>query len=213
MSPVKEPVTLIAEDLLLLLLDDATGKPQTHQLETALGGAVLVELALAEAVTVSTEAKPSLFRQAKVWAEPGVEVGDPILADALRTVAEKERSAQDLVVRLGKGLSHTLCDRLAERGVLERHDDKLFGLIPRRRWPARDSSHEEDVRRALTDVLVAGVEPEPRIGALAALLYAVDRAHKTVPHEGLSNGEVRRRAKRVSEGQWAAVAVRLVRAL
>jgi hypothetical protein len=201
-------VTLIAEDLLLLLLDDETGKPQTHQLETALGGAVLVELALAEAVTVSKEAKPALFRQAKVRAEPGVEVEDIVLADALRTVREKERSAQDLVVRLGKALTDPLCDRLVERGVLDPRADKLFGLIPRTRWPARDSSHEEEVRRALTDVLVAGVEPEPRIGALAALLYAVDRAHKTVPHEGLSNGEVRRRAKQVSEGQWAAVAVK-----
>jgi hypothetical protein len=201
-------VTLIAEDLLLLLLDDDSGKAQTSQLETVLGGAVLVELALARAVTVGNEAKPTLFRQAKVWAEPEVHVEDAVLADALRTVGEKERSAQDLVVKLGKGMTTTLCGRLAERGVLERRDDKLFGLIPRTRWPARDSSHEEDVRRALTDVLVAGVEPEPRVGALVALLYAVDRAHKTVPHEGLTNGEVRKRAKQVAEGQWAAVAVK-----
>ena len=33
------------------------------------------------------------------------------------------------------------------------------------------------------------------------------RAHKTVPHEGLSKGEVRKRAKQVAEGQWAAAAV------
>ncbi|MEO6512197.1 MAG: GPP34 family phosphoprotein [Nocardioides sp.] len=201
-------MTLIAEDLLLLLLDDDSGKAQTSQLETALGGAVLVELALAEAVTVSTETKPNLFRQAKVWAEPEVEVDDVILRDAVRTIGEKERTAQDLVFRLGKGLTDTLCERLAERGVLERREDKLFGLIPRTRWPARDSSHEEDLRRTLTDVLVAGVQPDERTGALVALLYAVDRAHKTVPHDGLSNAEVRKRAKQVAEGQWAAVAVK-----
>ena len=39
-------------------------------------------------------------------------------------------------------------------------------------------------------------------------MYAVDRAHQTVPHDGLSSGEVRRRAKEAAEGQWAAVAVR-----
>ena len=42
-------MTLIAEDLLLLLLDDESGKPQTHELAVALGGAVLVELALPRA--------------------------------------------------------------------------------------------------------------------------------------------------------------------
>jgi hypothetical protein len=201
-------VTLIAEDLLLLLLDDDSGKAQTSQLETALGGAVLVELALLEAVTVGTRPRPTLWRQAKVSAEPGVQVEDVVLRDALRTVAEKERTAQDLVGKLGRGLTDTLCGRLANRGVLQRRDDKLLGLIPRTRWPARDSSHEEDLRRALTDVLVAGAEPDERTGALVALLYAVDRAHKTVPHEGLSSREVRQRAKQVSKGQWAAVAVK-----
>ena len=49
-------MTLIAEDLLLLLLDDESGKPQTSALTVALGGAVLVELALAEAVAVATAA-------------------------------------------------------------------------------------------------------------------------------------------------------------
>ena len=201
-------MTLIAEDLLLLLLDDESGKPQTGQLDTALGGALLVELALAGAVTVSTETKPSIWKQAKVRAEPGVEVDDVVLAEALHTIGERERSAQDLVVRLGKGLGDTLCSRLAKRGVLERRDDKVLGLFPRTRWPARDCAHEEDVRRQLTAVLVEGAEPEPRVGALVALLYAVDRAHQTVPHAGLSSGEVRRRAKEAAEGQWAAVAVR-----
>jgi hypothetical protein len=201
-------VTLIAEDLLLLLLDDESGKPQTSQLDTALGGALLVELALAGAVTVNTETKPSIWKQAKVRAEPGVPVDDVVLAEALRTIGERERSAQDLVVRLGKGLGDTLCSRLAKRGVLERHDDKVLGLFPRTRWPARDCAHEEDVRRQLTAVLVHGARPEPRVGALVALLYAVDRAHQTVPHDGLSSGEVRRRAKEAAEGQWAAVAVR-----
>jgi len=84
-------VTLIAEDLLLLLLDDESGKPQTGQLDTALGGALLVELALAGAVTVSTETKPSIWKQAKVRAEPGAEVDDVVLAEALRTIGERER--------------------------------------------------------------------------------------------------------------------------
>ena len=44
--------------------------------------------------------------------------------------------------------------------------------------------------------------------ALVALLAAIDRAHKVVDHEGLSSREVRRRAKQIAEGAWAAKAVR-----
>ena len=199
-------MTLIAEDLLLLLLDDESGRPQTHELAVALGGAILVELALAEAVTV--EEKTTVWRSAKVRLVPGVGTDDPVLADALATVGEKERSAQDLVTRLGKHLDDKLCTRLADRGILERRHDKVMGVFPRTRWPARDSSHEDAVRRALTVVLVDDAQPDARTGALVALLHAVDRAHKTVPHQGVSDRDVKKRAKEVAEGQWAAKAVK-----
>ena len=159
---------LIAEDLLLLLLDDASGRPQTSQLELALGGGVLVELALDGAVEVAE--KTTVWRSAKVRPVPGAAPEDPVLRAALAAVAEKERSAQDLVQRLGKGLADTLAGRLVERGILEQRDERALGLFSRTRWPARDSSHEERVRRALTAVLVAGSHPDPRTAALVALL-------------------------------------------
>jgi hypothetical protein len=199
-------VTLIAEDLLLLLLDDESGKRQTEHLAIVLGGAVLVELAVEGMVEVVE--KKSLWQSAKVWPVEGARPRDPVLTAAWATVGEKERSAQALVEKLGKGLDETLCNRLAERGILERRDDKLLGLFARTRWPARDSSHEDAVRRALTTVLVDGNEPDPRTGALIALLHAVDRAHKTVPHDGVTDRDVKKRAKEVAEGDWAAKAVR-----
>ncbi len=197
---------LIAEDLLLLLLDNRTGKPATSSLEAALGGALLAELALVEAVELSEKA--SLWRSAKVRPGAGPAPEDPVLAGAVATIAEKERSAQALATLLGKGLTATLAGRLAERGILQRRDRKLLGLFPRTRWPARDNSHEQSVRRALTVVLVDGARPDARTGALVALLHAVDRAHKTVPHQGLGSRQVRKRAKQVAEGQWAAKAVK-----
>jgi hypothetical protein len=69
-------VTLIAEDLLLLLLDDQSGKPQTQQLEIALGGALLVELAVEGMVEV-VEAS-SMWRSAKVWPVEGSRPDDPV---------------------------------------------------------------------------------------------------------------------------------------
>jgi hypothetical protein len=199
-------VTLIAEDLLLLLLDDESGKPLTQQLQIALGGAVLVELAVGGMVEVVKA--DSMWRAAKVHPVEGARPGDPLLMSAWETVRERERSAQSLVEKLGKGLTDTLCERLADRGILERRDDKVLGLFPRTRWPARDTSHEDALCRALSVVLVDDQVPDPRTGALVALLYAVDRAHKSVPHDGVSDRDVKKRAKEVAEGQWAATAVK-----
>lgn len=197
---------LIAEDLLLLLLDDESGKVEgSDNAGLALGGAVLAELALLGAVTV--DERTSRFRSPKVRVT-GPPPEDRVLADALDMVAEKERTAQGLVERLGKGLVQTLGDRLADRGIVERRQSRLLGMLPRTRWPAVDSSHEADVRSALASVLVQGTTPDARTGALVAVLAAIDRAHKVVDHDGMSRREVKKRAAEVSEGTWAASGVR-----
>ena len=124
-------------------------------------------------------------------------------------VAEKERGAQDLVDRLGKGLKEQLADRLVERGVLERRDGQgarpvpahpVAGGRPHPRGAGTPSAHRR-----------AGAAASSRTSApaaLVALLSAIDKAHKVVDHEGLSSREVRKRAKQISEGAWAAKAVR-----
>jgi len=77
-------VTLIAEDLLLLLLDDQSGKPNTGHLDLALGGAVLVDLALDGLVEVASHG--SLLGSAKLRRAPGAMAGDRVLAGALAAV-------------------------------------------------------------------------------------------------------------------------------
>lgn len=200
-------MTLIAEDLLLLLLDDESGSVVgTSYVATVLGGAVLIELAMSGAVEV--EEKPSVWRSAKVRTNPTVAPEDDVLRRAAAVVAQKERSAQDLVDRLGKGLKDELAERLVQRGILERRRDKVLGVFPRTRWPAVDSSHEAQLRQDLTAALVQGADPDARTAALVALLSAIDRAHKVVDRQGLSRSEVRKRAKTIAEGEWAAKAVR-----
>lgn len=195
---------LISEDLLLLLLDDDKGTlTGSAYPQTALGGAVLIELALAGAVSV--EEKNGVWRSTKVRATPGATLDDDVLQAAYDVVAEKPRGAQELVTRLGKGLPERLGDRLAARGILERRESRTLGLFPRTRWPAVDSRHEEEVRRQLARVLVQGAEPDQRTGALVALLSALGKAPKVVDHGGLPAKQV---AKELAEGAWAARAVR-----
>jgi len=199
--------TLIAEDLVLLLLDDESGKfTNASYLDTGIGGALLVELALAE--TVDVVKGSGLWSRAKVRATGLSAPADPVLVKALSVIAEKERTAEDLVGRLGKRRREQLLDRLQERGIVESREDRVLGLIPRRRWPTVDSTHEAGVRRELGDVLLRGVQPAERTGALVSVLSALDLAHKVVDREGAPAREVKKRAKEVAEGDWAAKAVR-----
>ncbi len=197
---------LIAEDLLLLLLDDESGKlSSTTSLDAGLGGAVLVELALSGCVEVVEGT--GLWARAKVRPVPGALPPDDVLRDSLAVVAEQERTAADLVERLGRKRRDPLLERLERAGILERREDKLFGLFPRRRWPALDSSREADVRRQIGDALLRGVRPDDRTAALISLLSALEIAHKVVDREGLSSSQVKKRAKAIAEGDWAAKAV------
>ena len=198
--------TLIAEDLLLLLLDDESGTlAASDKVRPLLGGALLLELALAERVVVAE--RTSRWSSAKVTAV-GRPLGEPVLDEALARVAEKPRTAQDLVNRLGKGTRERLLDRLVDRGLVERRDDKVLGLFPHTTWPARDARHEESVRALLQGALVHGLTPDARTSALIALLAAIDHAHKVVDRGELPAKVVRQRAKAISEGAWAATAVK-----
>ena len=200
-------MTLLAEDVLLLLLDDQSGKiTTTTSLDNVLGGAVLIELALDGQVDVTVPERR--WASGKVRPVGAPEPVDPVLRDALAVIAEKERRAQDLVPRLGKGRRDELLDRLVERGLVRREEDRVLGLFPRRRWPAADSAHEEQIRRSLHSALVNGQEPDPRTAAIIAILSAVDQAHKVITAPGVSGREVKRRAAEIAEGAWAAEAVR-----
>ena len=198
-------MTLIAEDLLLLLLDDRSGKPQTAHLEIALGGAVLVDLALEGLVEVASHG--SLLSSAKLRRAPGATSGDRILAGALGAVAENQ-AAQRLVVKVGKGLVDPLAERQCRRGVLDRREEKVLGLVTRTRWPSRDPSRKEAIRRALVVILVQRGRPDARSAALIGLLLAVHRLHRTVSHPDASARSVRKRAKEVAEESWASPTTR-----
>lgn len=203
-----DPTTLIAEDLLLLLLDDDSGRlTNATYLDSGLGGAFLVDLALGGHVDVDEPEKKWGFTQAARVRVTGSLPGDPALRAAYDTVAEKERTAQDLVGRLGRKQRDPLLERLAGRGLVERREDRVLGLFPTTRWPAADARHETRVRQQLDSALLRGGTPDARTAALVALLHGLGVAHRVVDRGDVPAGEVRKRAKQVAEGDWAAQGV------
>jgi hypothetical protein len=198
---------LIAEDLLLLVTDDATGKPivGSTELEHALAGAVLLELAMSGRVDV--EKGSGFGRGDRVVVTDASHAGDPLLDEALSRIAAKSRKPEAVVSGLRKGLRSRLYERLADRGILRMEQGRVLGLFPGTRWPAVDSAHERQLRQALNDVLVVGTEPQPRIAAVVSLLYAIKAVPKVVDSRE-DKKAIQARAKTITEGAWAASAVR-----
>jgi Golgi phosphoprotein 3 (GPP34) len=111
---------------------------------------------------------------------------------------------------LSKNLRQMLYERLADSGVVRAERSRILGVVPVHRWPAQDASHEAEVRRLVTQVLVHQVAPDTRIAALIVLLRALECEDKIVDpgQHGLSKRELRARAEKIAEGNWASQAIR-----
>ncbi|MFF0264244.1 GPP34 family phosphoprotein [Kribbella sp. NPDC004536] len=193
---------LIAEDLLLLLYDDRTGKPIAGSpgLDFALAGAVLIELTLQQKLDVTTNGRLQVLN--------GAPTGDPILDERLAYVANRPgKKPKDQIKPLSKHLRDQLLSRLAQKGVLEAEQGKVLGLFPVTRWPAKDARHELEVRAQLESVLTHGLAPDQRTAALIALVSALNIVPKVVT-DAVDNRALKRRAKEIADSDWAAAAVK-----
>lgn len=202
---------LLAEDLLLLVTDDASGQLSVPaaQVDAGLGGANLVELTLMNKVDLSGEGGEG--KPGRIIVRDPSPTGDEVLDAALEIVIAHQGKKPSGVIRpLGKNLRQTLYLRLAGTGVVRAEEGKIMGIFPVHRWPAQDASHEAEVRRLLTEALVQSAVPDTRSAALIALVHALRSEHKIVdPRQcGLSKRQLRARAEEIARGNWPSEAVR-----
>jgi hypothetical protein len=197
---------LIAEDVLLLLVHDRTGRfrVDSTKLDNVLAGAVLVELVMIERVGFASEG--GFLKRGRMVVLDPTPPGDPVLDRALVTiVGSRPAKPEQLIAKLRKRLRTTLLERLSAAGALHRSTRKIMGILPRTSWDSVESSREKELRRRLQDALIADATPDLRTAAVVSLLAAVNAAHKIV------NGDkkaVKARAKEIAAGDWASAAVK-----
>src|SRR6516165_12270722 len=202
---------LLAEDLLLLVTDDASGRLAADgvQVDTGLGGANLVELTLLGKVDVSGDQDQG--RRGRIIVRDPSPPGDEVLDAALQTLVKRQGRKPSAVIRpLGKKLRRVLYQRLTARGVLRAERRRVLGIFPTRTWPAQDPSRKAEVRQQVTQALAGTAAPDERTAALIALLHALKCEHKVVdprPYQ-LSRRQLRARAAEIAQGNWASKAVR-----
>ena len=200
---------ILAEDVLLLLIHDVTGKKvvDTTRLDLALAGGVLVDLTTLGRVDVSGPGDQ--VKEGRLVVRDAQPTGDLVLDEALRRIsAMGPKKPEKVLPALTKGLREALLGSLVGRGILRAQEGRILGIFPTRSWPAVDSSHERQVRTGLREVLVTGRTPAQREAALVSLLQAIDQVPHALGDVGVPARELRRRAKDISNGGFADAAVR-----
>lgn len=195
---------LIAEDLLLLATDDINGKllRSSTYVDAALGGALLVELVLADRVRLDGAG----------WRARAVIIDDrplavPTLDTALARLAEKAPTRPASAVnRLAKGTRKELYTSLRERGIVTSVERRVLGIFPSVRWPATHPQYEHQLRGILREILGDVRQPTPAEAALVSILTGANLLKLIVPGGELKAAKAR--AKVLSEGNWASDAVR-----
>ena len=195
---------LIAEDLLLLATDDVSGKllRSSSYVDVALGGALLVELVLADRVRLDGSGWRA--RAAVIDNRP---LADPTLNAALARLVEKPPARPTAVVnRLAKGARKALYAGMAARGIVTAVEHQVLGIFPSVRWPATNPRYEDQLRSVLRDILLGVREPTPAEGALVSILAGANMLKVIVPADQFKAAKAR--AKVLSQGNWASEAVR-----
>jgi hypothetical protein len=160
------------EEILLLLLDDETGKPvglPGPAGDLALAGAALMELALAG--RIDTDLESLVVMQ-------DTPLGDPLLDLVLARLAAHggPRPSRDWIRDLAvdaPALRALVLERLTTAGVLRRIEDRFLWVFPDRRYPKAEGRDEAmEVRARLRGVLLDDDIPDPRDALLIGLANA-----------------------------------------
>jgi hypothetical protein len=202
---------LLAENLLLLVTDDASGRLSVpgSQLDLGLGGANLVELTVTGRVDLSGEKDPG--KAGRLVVRDSSPAGDEVLDAALRTVLAHAGRRPSAVIRpLSRNLRRTLYERLTANGAVRAERGRVLGVFPVRRWPAQDAGHQAELRRLVTQAVVQQAAPDDRTAALIALVHALRCEHKIVDPRpsGLSRRQLRTRAEEITQSSWATAPAR-----
>jgi hypothetical protein len=120
-------------------------------------------------------------------------------------LSDRPEGVQVVLARYGPGLREPLVDRMVAAGHLRRERRRLLGLVPMTRLAGGDGARRARLVADARAVLVDGVDPDPRTGALVALLSAsgsLPALRRDIPW----TGAVHTRGKAVEAGSWGPAA-------
>ena len=160
-----------AEEILLLTLDDKKGAFRylpKEVIRTALAGALLMDLALANRIDTD------LNSLTVVSTEP---TGDPLIDEVLLRLQSSDDShttawwINEIAWHSGK-LREQVLQSLVDKGVLKVEDQKILWVFAKRRYPLMNDQEVKEVRARLRELVFSHDIPDPREAVLIGLINA-----------------------------------------
>ena len=197
----------IAEQLLLLALHDEKGSvvfSASTALPYGLAGATLVDLFLAQRITVSDK---------KVQVLDKAPLGDEILDEALQLIqaSTKPHDLKYWVQRVHDKVKHLkdrLADSLVQKGILSREEHRWLRVFSSTRYPTEDIAPEYEMRNTLRNIVLLDQEPDDRELALIGLVKACELVNELFAKQ--ERRAAKKRMKELTEGEVVGKAVAAV---
>jgi hypothetical protein len=163
-------LTLVEETLLLTLHDrDGSFVPvPAFSLEYAIGGALLMDLALRDRIDTDPE---------KLMVVDSTPTGDDLLDPILEKIsqARKPLSTQEWLNALALDtypIKERALERLVDQGILRREEKKFLWVFGQRRYPIIDNKEQREAKLRILGILLSDEIPEARDSVLIALADA-----------------------------------------
>ena len=192
----------IAEDLFLLLVDNATSRPALERARRGrvLAAAVLLDLAYACRV------RPAM---------PGDDVGagrlvalaaggptDPVVEPALRLLERRALPAARAVTTLSKDVQENLALHLERLGQVRRVRLPSKRFTPVYAWPLTNRDRAARARTALLSAIFDRRPPMPATAGIVTLLHAADGLGALLSVNDRGWRWVHARATEIASGSW-----------
>jgi Golgi phosphoprotein 3 (GPP34) len=195
----------IAEDLALLLLDNASAQPALDRgrHERLLSAAVLLELAYACRIRPALDDEP--VQSGQLIALIGPEPTDPVIAPALRMLQRRPMSPAAAIAKLRRETTGIVLSQLQDGGHIHRvrlQNNGVKGFKRVYAWPLLDRTRVDEIRATLMSVLLEHSSPDPAMAAMIALLYTVDGLRAVLSLNDRAWEWALNRAGDIASGSW-----------
>ena len=194
----------IAEDLLLLLLDNPDGQPAMDRsaLSRALAAALILDLAYDCRVRPAQPNEP--VPAGELIALAGPLPIDPAVRPALAMFEQGPLSARSAITKLRKRSEDDVLDQLLRTGEL--HQIQLSSHRLRRNtysWPLHDRVRVDQIRAAAFAALFERRRPDAVTAAVIALLYRVGGLARALHLDNEAAQRAVQSAELIAAGGWA----------
>ena len=157
----------LLEKYLLIALDDEKGKfvNDSVYLHYGFAGAILLEMAIRDKIEINGEVikLKEKSTEKEVALNKAIELFNQ----------ERAMNSKDYISKLAKKASELKNDtlqRLINKGILEKKEDKILWIFPNDKYPTQNNSPENKLRNRLNEVVLQSKKPEAEDIMLLSLI-------------------------------------------